>query len=118
MSKNTDERKKTINKCRRWLLTYLKVIMEESMSETNRTQLTSVIIKLYRKEVNSNPDFYGRVKDFCDARRSIAEKEKFFAEMMTHFMEGDRLKKAYAEKYPDEYRLPGKRERIVYKDRP
>lgn len=88
------------------------------MSETNRTQLTSVIITLYRKEVNSNPAFYDRVKAFCTEKRSISEKNKFFAEIMTYFMEGDRLKKAYAEKYPDEYRLPGKRERIVYKDRP
>ena len=100
-----DERKKVVSKSRKWLMDYLNYIASEgSMTEKNKKQLFRVIGDTYRRYVLDDEDFFEKVRDFVDKRRSAEEKERFFRDVVTKLV-SQGVAEDYAKKYPHEYRV-------------
>ena len=103
-----DEKKKVVSKSRKWLMAYLNYIASEgsvSMTEKNRKQLFRVIGDTYRIYLLDDDDFFEKVRDFVDKRRSADEKARFFRDVVTHLVSQGVVAENYAKKYPHEYRV-------------
>lgn len=103
MEKAKDEKKRLINKGRRWFMSYLSTVTGD-MSEKNRNQIMSVICSLYIRDMKTNEEFFNEVEAFCSERRVREEKNLFFRKIMNRYVEDSRLENAYAKKYPSEFR--------------
>lgn len=100
----TEERRKIIDKGRRWFSAYLNKMAEDAMSDKSRQQIVRVACSMYRKKMKNDERFFNTVAEFCSEKRLLSEKNEFFRNIMYEFVRDGKLKAEYKKKYPDEFR--------------
>lgn len=101
-SMTDDEKRKVIEKGRRWLVAYLGEMAEDCLSDTTRKHMCRVMGDKYRAFMETDEEFYENVAAFVSARRTSSEKEAFFRSVVTLLIKNG-VRSDYAKRYPDEY---------------
>lgn len=97
-----DEKRKVIEKGRRWLVAYLGEMAEGCLCEQTRKHMLRVMGDKYRALMESDEEFYERVCAFVSARRTASEKKVFLRSVVSLLIKNG-VRSDYAKRYPDEY---------------
>jgi len=97
-----EEKRKVIEKGRRWLTAYLGEMAEGCLCEQTRKHMLRVMGDKYKAFMETDAEFYESVATFIGARRSASEKRKFFRGIVSMLIKNG-VRGDYAKRYPDEY---------------
>lgn len=101
--------KKLVDKGIKQLYNYLNEINNEDniLNDETKKKLFKVIGEDFREKMANDDKFFDEVEAFLFLRSTKDEKNKFYFKIMKYLCKKNNIKKRYARKFPNEYRLPG-----------
>ena len=81
-----------MKKGKSWFADYLKTLPNRSVDEETVKTVTKRLCNIFEEDMRNDPVLYEQIKTLCNERRSTREKNLFFREVLSGYLERGRLK--------------------------